>query len=113
MNLSEQELLRREKLIELKRIGINPYPAELFPVSHTSTDAREKYTNNVEDESIKNVKIAGRIMSVRDMGKACFAVIQDSVARIQVYVRRDDICPMTIKPCTMWFLKNYWILAIL
>jgi lysyl-tRNA synthetase class 2 len=92
-NLSEQELLRREKLIELKRIGINPYPAELFSVSHTSADVREKYGNNIEDESSKNVKIAGRIMSVRDMGKACFAVIQDSVARIQVYVRRDDICP--------------------
>ena len=93
INLSEQELLRREKLSELKKIGLNPYPAELYAVSHSSTEAKDGFAMNTDDESLKSVKIAGRIMSVRDMGKACFAVIQDSVGRIQVYVRRDDICP--------------------
>ncbi len=93
MQLSEQELLRREKLAELRSIGINPYPAPLFDISHQSLTLKEKYEANPSDEEFKSIKIAGRIMSVRDMGKACFAVIQDSAGRMQVYIRRDDICP--------------------
>ena len=89
--LSEQEILRRNKLEEIKNLGINPYPAALFEVNVTAKDILENYERNKTD--YKNVSIAGRIMSVRDMGKACFVSLQDSSGRIQLYVRRDDICP--------------------
>jgi len=89
--LSEQEVLRREKLAELTKLGIDAYPADEFKINVNAQDIK----NNYERDKInyKDIKIAGRIMSVRDMGKAAFAVIQDSTARIQIYVRRDDICP--------------------
>lgn len=90
--LSEQEVVRREKLQELNNLGINPYPAPLYPVTHSATQIKEGY-NGENGEDYKNVTVAGRIMSVRDMGKANFAVLQDSTGRIQVYIRRDDICP--------------------
>lgn len=90
-HLSEQEIIRRNKLEELQQLGINPYPAELFEVNVQSADILQNYEN--DKLSYKNVSIAGRIMSVRDMGKACFAVLQDAVGRIQIYIRRDDICP--------------------
>ncbi len=90
--LSEQELVRREKLKELEALGIDPYPAPLYEITHTAKQIKEQYTEEMKDE-FKAVSIAGRIMSVRDMGKANFAVLQDSTARIQVYIRRDDICP--------------------
>lgn len=89
--LSEQEELRRNKLAELKKLGIDPYPAEEFKVNVTAADIRENYER--DKLNYKNISFAGRIMSVRDMGKAAFTVLQDNTARMQVYIRRDDICP--------------------
>jgi lysyl-tRNA synthetase, class II len=89
---SEQELLRREKLAELQSLGIDAFPAALYPVSHFAAAIKDNYTE-AKKEDFKEVCIAGRIMSVRDMGKANFAVVQDSSGRIQCYIRRDDICP--------------------
>ncbi|MDZ4793756.1 MAG: lysine--tRNA ligase [Bacteroidota bacterium] len=90
--LSEQELLRRQKLAELIIMGIEPYPAALFPVNSNSVTIKENFTVEKKEE-FADVCIAGRIMSVRDMGKANFAVIQDGHGRIQLYLKRDDICP--------------------
>jgi len=84
--LTEQEKIRREKLEELKKLGINPYPAELFPVNNFSSELIKNF-----DEK-KEVIIAGRIMSRRIQGSASFAEIQDSKGRIQVYFNRDEIC---------------------
>jgi lysyl-tRNA synthetase class 2 len=89
--LSEQEELRRNKLAELKKLGIDPYPADEFKVNVTAKDIKENYER--DKLNYKDIKFAGRIMSVRDMGKAAFAVLQDSTERMQIYVRRDDICP--------------------
>ena len=86
MQLSEQEIIRREKLTKLRELGINPYPANLYPVNHTSKQIKESF------EEGKKVVIAGRLMSNRDQGKACFAEIQDSEGRIQAYFNRDIIC---------------------
>lgn len=91
-NHSEQELLRRQKLSELTSMGIDPYPAAQFPVTHTSEEIKQNFSEAAQ-EQFQDVSIAGRIMSVRDMGKANFAVIQDGAGRIQLYIRRDDICP--------------------
>jgi lysyl-tRNA synthetase class 2 len=85
--LSELELLRREKLTRLNELGINAYPADLYPVSHLAKPLSENFEENVE------VCLAGRMMSQRIMGKASFAEIQDSSGRIQVYFNRDVICP--------------------
>ena len=90
--LNEQEVVRREKLRELLELGINPYPAPLYEVTHTSKHIKENFTE-ANKEEFKTVSLAGRIMSVRDMGKANFAVLQDSTGRIQLYVKRDAICP--------------------
>jgi len=90
--LSEQEQLRRDKLNELRIIGIDPYPAALYPVNSYSADIKQGFTGENGDEYAE-VCVAGRIMSVRDMGKANFAVLQDGKGRIQIYVRRDDVCP--------------------
>ncbi|WP_299114285.1 lysine--tRNA ligase [uncultured Winogradskyella sp.] len=87
MQLSEQELVRREKLDKLRALGINPYPADLFPVNHTSKQIKENY------EDGKKVIIAGRLMAINVQGKASFAQLQDSEGRIQVYFNRDEICP--------------------
>jgi lysyl-tRNA synthetase class 2 len=92
LQLSEQEQLRREKLAELIMMGIEPYPAPLFPVNTYSTDIKEKVNDNNISE-FTDCYVAGRIMSVRDMGKANFAVLQDGKGRLQVYIKRDDICP--------------------
>ena len=86
MQLSEQEIIRREKLQALRNLGINPYPADLYPVKDTSKTIKENF------EEGKKVVIAGRLMSNRDQGKACFAEIQDSEGRIQAYFNRDVIC---------------------
>jgi len=91
-HLSEQELLRREKLAELIMMGIEPYPAPLFPVNNNSVNIKKNYKEDTK-EQFQDVCIAGRLMSVRDMGKANFAVIQDAHGRIQLYIKRDDICP--------------------
>ena len=90
--LSEQELLRREKLKEIEAMGINPFPAPLFEITHTAKEIKEQFNESTKD-AFANVSIAGRIMSVRDMGKANFALLQDASGRIQAYIRRDDICP--------------------
>lgn len=86
MQLSEQEIVRREKLEQLRAMGINPYPAALYPVDTTSAGIRDNY------EEGKPVVIAGRLMSRRIQGKASFAELQDSEGRIQVYFNRDEIC---------------------
>ncbi|MCF8715890.1 lysine--tRNA ligase [Joostella atrarenae] len=87
MQLSEQEIIRREKLGKLRELGINPYPADLYPVDHTS----KKVKQNFEED--KKVVLAGRLMSRRIQGKASFAELQDSEGRIQLYFNRDEICP--------------------
>ena len=92
-NLSEQELIRREKLSALKGLGVDPYPAALFTVNTTSIFIKTNYKGEENKSDFEEVSIAGRIMSIRDMGKASFAVIQDSVGRIQLYIKRDEICP--------------------
>ncbi|NNE32005.1 MAG: lysine--tRNA ligase [Winogradskyella sp.] len=86
MQLSEQELVRREKLEKLRALGINPYPADLYPVNHTSKQIKSNY------EEGKKVIIAGRLMAINVQGKASFAQLQDSEGRIQVYFNRDEIC---------------------
>ena len=85
--LSEQELVRREKLTKLRALGINPYPADLFPVTHTTNIIK---TNFKEGDK---VVIAGRLMRKKIQGKAAFTELQDSEGRIQVYFNRDEICP--------------------
>ncbi len=87
MQLSEQEIIRREKLNSLRALGINPYPADLFAVNTTSKQVKENF------EEGKKVVLAGRVMSTRIQGKASFAELQDSEGRIQIYVNRDEICP--------------------
>lgn len=89
---SEQELVRREKLKELRALGIDPFPAPLYEITHTAKQINEGFSEATAEE-YKAISLAGRIMSVRDMGKANFAVLQDSTGRIQVYIKRDDICP--------------------
>ena len=108
LELSEQEILRRQSLDELRKMGINPYPAAEYPVNAWSTDIIENFEdlpvigkdeegNDVREtatpENSRMVSIAGRIMSKSIMGKAAFAKLQDSKGRIQVYVQRDSICP--------------------
>jgi lysyl-tRNA synthetase class 2 len=87
MQLSEQELVRREKLSKLRQLGINPYPADLFPVNHSSKDIKKNF------EEGKKVIIAGRLMAIKLQGKASFAQVQDAEGKIQVYFNRDEICP--------------------
>ncbi len=85
--LSEQELVRREKLTKLRALGINPYPADLYPVNHTSKQVKDQF------EAGKQVVIAGRLMMIKVQGKASFAQLQDAEGKIQVYFNRDEICP--------------------
>jgi lysyl-tRNA synthetase, class II len=89
--LSEQEVLRRQKREELMNMGINPYPPELWENNVTAADINKNYENNKID--YKNVSIAGRLMGFRIMGSASFAELQDSTDRVQLYFRRDDLCP--------------------
>lgn len=90
--LSEQEIIRRQKLEELANAGINPYPAALYPVTDYSTDIKEGFTEETKD-AFSNVCVAGRIMSINDKGKVFFIKIQDGKGLIQLYVRRDDLYP--------------------
>ena len=90
LELSEQEIIRRESLNEIRSMGIEPYPAAEYPTNAFSTDILNEF--NDEDEP-REVCIAGRMMSRRVMGKASFIELQDSKGRIQVYITRDDICP--------------------
>ena len=89
LELSEQEIIRRNSLNEMRAMGIDPYPAAEFPTNAFSADIKKEFK---EDEK-REVVIAGRMMSRRVMGKASFVELQDSKGRIQVYVTRDDICP--------------------
>ena len=92
-HLSEQEQIRRDKLTELQKLGIDPFPGALYPVNITSATIKHQYKGDENKADFADVCLAGRIMSVRDMGKASFAVIQDSAGKIQLYVKRDDVCP--------------------
>lgn len=91
IGLSEQEVLRREAMQQLRNLGINPYPAEAFPVNAHAKDIEDNFTEG--SDAYQNVVVAGRIMSRRIMGSASFAELQDSTGRIQLYLNRDEICP--------------------
>ncbi|MET0299240.1 MAG: amino acid--tRNA ligase-related protein, partial [Flavitalea sp.] len=93
MQLSEQEIIRRDKLKSLQELGIDPYPAPLYPVNAFANDIRVNYKGEENKADFADVCLAGRIMGVRDMGKASFAVLQDSTGKIQLYIKRDEICP--------------------
>ncbi len=93
LELSEQEIVRRQNMEALRSMGIEPYPAAEFPTNAFSTEIRESFCDTVEGEEPREVCIAGRMMSQRIMGKASFFELKDSKGRIQVYVTRDDICP--------------------
>jgi lysyl-tRNA synthetase class 2 len=86
MQLSEQEVVRREKLVKLRALGINPYPADLFPINSNSTKIKQDFSEG------KQVIIAGRLMVINIQGKASFAQLQDGEGRIQLYFNRDEIC---------------------
>ncbi|MBQ8564222.1 MAG: lysine--tRNA ligase [Bacteroidaceae bacterium] len=90
LELSEQEIIRRNSMDELRRIGIEPYPAAEYPVDAYTTEIKESFDDNAEP---RQVSVAGRIMSRRIMGKASFMELKDSQGRIQVYISRDDLCP--------------------
>ena len=92
IELSEQEVLRRKSLTALRELGIEPYPAEMYDVTATAAEISENLTEE-NKEQFAQVRIAGRIMSRRIMGSASFFELQDHTGRIQVYIRRDDICP--------------------
>ena len=91
LNLSEQEQIRRESLDELRKLGIDPYPAAEYGTTAFARDILDNYAP--EKNNFQDVCIAGRIMSRRIMGNASFAELMDSSGRIQIYIRRDDICP--------------------
>jgi len=90
MQLSEQEIIRRQAKEELEKLGIDPYPAELFEVNASAAEILENYERHKSD--YRQISIAGRIMSRRIMGSASFAELQDETGRIQIYIRRDDVC---------------------
>jgi lysyl-tRNA synthetase class 2 len=85
--LSEQEIVRREKLSKLRALGINPYPADLFPVTHSSAKVKSDFSEGTK------VVLAGRLMRKKIQGKAAFAELQDSEGRVQIYINRDEVCP--------------------
>lgn len=91
LELSEQEIIRRESLKKLRELGIDPYPAAEYKINTTSREIKEKFSE--EENNFQKVCLAGRIMSRRIMGKASFAEIQDHEGRIQIYINRDEICP--------------------
>ncbi len=103
-HLSEQEIIRREKLAELTQLGINAYPAALYPVNSTSAYIKENFKGEENKAQFEDICIAGRLMSVRDMGKANFFVLQDAVGKIQCYIKQDDICPGEDKS----LFQNVW-----
>ncbi len=103
--LNEQEQIRRHSLQEIIKLGINPYPAEAFEVNTTTADIHVNYER--DKLSYKNISIAGRIMSRRIMGNASFAEIQDNTGRIQIYIKRDDICPDEDKTMYNTVFKKY------
>lgn len=92
-NLSEQEIFRRQSLEELRKLGIEPYPAPLYPVNAFAAEVKEGFAADENAPQYQEVCLAGRLMSKRIMGKASFAELKDSTGRIQIYVNRDEICP--------------------
>ncbi len=90
-HLSEQQIIRREKLKEFARLGIDPFPAELYPVNTTAAFIKNNFKGDENKAEFADVCVAGRVLSIRDMGKASFAVLQDATGKIQIYIRRDDI----------------------
>ena len=103
LELSEQEIVRRNSLAELRRLGIEPYPAEEYVVTGHTKEIKENFKDDAEQ---REVSIAGRIMSRRIMGKASFMELQDSEGRIQVYISRDDLCPGDDKDTYNIFFKK-------
>ena len=103
LELSEQEIVRRNSLAELRRLGIEPYPAEEYVVTGHTKEIKENFSDEGE---VRQVSIAGRIMSRRIMGKASFMELQDSEGRIQVYISRDDLCPGEDKDTYNVFFKK-------
>lgn len=103
LELSEQEIVRRNSLAELRKMGIEPYPAEEYVVTGHTKEIKENFKDNAET---REVRIAGRIMSRRIMGKASFMELQDSEGRIQVYISRDDLCPGEDKDTYNIFFKK-------
>ena len=103
LELSEQEIVRRNSLAELRKMGIEPYPAEEYVVTGHTKEIKENFKDNAEP---REVRIAGRIMSRRIMGKASFMELQDSEGRIQVYISRDDLCPGEDKDTYNIFFKK-------
>src|SRR5690348_2674807 len=91
MVLSEQEIIRRQSKEALEKLGINPYPADLFEINVSAREILEHF--NEEKKNFQQVSMAGRMMSRRIMGSAAFAELQDESGRIQIYLRRDDLCP--------------------
>jgi lysyl-tRNA synthetase, class II len=107
MALSEQEILRRESLQQLYNLGINPFPSESFEVNVTTEQIHSEFPGN--QELYQDVCIAGRIMTRRIMGAASFVELQDSTGRIQLYIKRDDICLGDDKTLYNTVFKNFWI----
>ena len=103
LELSEQEIVRRNSLAELRKMGIEPYPAEEYVVTGHTKEIKENFKDDAEP---REVRIAGRIMSRRIMGKASFMELQDSEGRIQVYISRDDLCPGEDKDTYNIFFKK-------
>ena len=91
LDLSEQEIIRRNSLDEMRKLGIVPYPAAEYPVTGYAQEIKDNFVDGAEEP--RQVSIAGRIMSRRIMGKASFIELKDSTGRIQVYISRDDLCP--------------------
>ncbi len=109
MERSEQELVRRENLRRIREMGIEPFPAATFPVTHLATDILDQVEFDDENKATNfgEVTLAGRVMAVRVMGKAAFAGLQDSSGRIQIYVSRDDIAPGEDKALYNDLFKKY------
>ena len=104
-NLSEQEEVRRHSLEEIRKLGVNPYPPEVFDVNTTSKEILENFVEG--KKGFEKISLAGRIMSRRVMGNASFAELQDASGRIQIYIRRDEICPGEDKSLYNLIFKKY------
>ena len=91
LNLNEQEINRRNALVQMRNLGIEPYPAAMYPVNVTTEDIAKRF--NPEEGNYQDIAIAGRIMSRRIMGAAAFIELMDEKGRVQIYVKRDEICP--------------------
>lgn len=107
--MSEQELVRRQSLEEIRKLGIDPYPAAMYPVNTSAAEILAGFSDT--ENKFPDVCPAGRIMSRRIMGNASFAELMDSSGRIQIYLRRDDLCPGEDKTMYNTLFKSFWILV--